>query len=426
MIFKMNIKPTDPHNIDKLESILLYLIVNKSKFDFIRDDENGEFTLIEDKVEDLLDLIKEVNDKISIDTKKPEIAYREKIGRRSKEVATKSANTKNSVKLYLEPIDEYAETILSVKQDPHLSSEKKRVKILKKKTKLSRSEIKCIIDIYKANILIASVTTSHQFDRTRSYIIKAFRDWINECILTKNQAMGIKCIIINLTLDNNPRYTQYGQIAGMFYSALSVAFMDSNPHLFEPILKLEIKVPKNNNGTTINIIESNRGKILKTEEVKGRSRIVGIIPAVNLGLIKEEVDRLARGHRKLHYNFLRYEIVPKNEEKNLIREIRNQKRLPPWGTPTEKDRFLKPIKHLEKAEEVFNNLIRIMKENKTNKLVFERQYLMEVIDPSFIDLEKSLSGLPILKPELVLFLSRKKVTIKYTEKSVVITFLDFK
>ena len=124
------------------------------------------------------------------------------------------------------------------------------------------------------------------------------------------------------------RHTSYGQIAGMAFSAMSLAMLDADPHLFEPIQKIDVKTPEGTEGPVNAIISKRRGKITNVIPEGEYVRVHGEIPAAETIGIADDIRGSTQGRAFFGYEFSGFEKVPYNLEESLILEIRKRKGMP--------------------------------------------------------------------------------------------------
>ncbi len=131
-----------------------------------------------------------------------------------------------------------------------------------------------------------------------------------------------------MTIHEDPRHTQYGQIAGMFFSAVSLAMLDANPHLFEPVQRIDIKTPQGTEGSVTAIVSKRRGRITNVIPEGEYVRIQGQIPAAETIGIADDIRGSTQGRAFFGYEFLGFEKVPGSSEESLILDIRKRKGMP--------------------------------------------------------------------------------------------------
>ena len=129
-----------------------------------------------------------------------------------------------------------------------LQNDKDRATILREDAGWDAKEARRVVDVYQGSALVNGTSGLQRFDRVKSYLSAAFRDWLGNCIIAKEPATGFKVVFTDMTIHEDPRHTQYGQIAGMAFSAMSLAMLDAGYHLYEPIQKIDVKTPEGTEG----------------------------------------------------------------------------------------------------------------------------------------------------------------------------------
>jgi len=327
-VVSRSVKAKDPHELAKLGEV-----VNK----WLQADPTAEFRLNKESMEYILSgidplqieiLTKRINNQVQIDIGEPIIVYREKITSKSKIFNTKSSNAHNRIILYVEPLDETTEQLIDEGYITDLQDEKERAQILREKAGWDAKEARRIIDVYKGNLLVNGAAGLQRFDRIKNDLISSFRNWIEECIIAKEPAMGIRAVFTDLVIHEDPRHTQFAQTASMAYSALSLAMLNADPHLFEPIQKIDVKTPQGTEGSISTIISKHRGRINNVIPEGEYVRVQGQIPAAEIVGIADEIRSSTQGRAFFGYEFKNFEKVPPSLEEDLILEIRKRKGMP--------------------------------------------------------------------------------------------------
>ncbi|MBA7672179.1 Elongation factor G [subsurface metagenome] len=114
----------------------------------------------------------------------------------------------------------------------------------------------------------------------------------------------------------------------MAFSAMSLAMLDAEPHLFEPIQKIDIKSPQGTEGSVTAIISKRRGRITNVIPEGEYVRIQGQIPAAETIGIADDIRGTTQGRAFFGYEFKGFEKVPPSIEEDLIMEIRKRKNMP--------------------------------------------------------------------------------------------------
>ncbi len=327
-VVSRSIKPKDAHEIDKLDDVVSKWIKADPTAEYRRDEESGEFILSGIDPLQIEILVKRINNQVNIDIGEPIIVYREKITQRSPNYYTKSANTHNRILLHIEPLDEITERLIEKGKVNDLQNDKDRAQLLREEAGWDAKEARRIVDVYQGSLLVNGTSGLQRFDRVKSYLSAAFRDWLGNCIIAKEPAAGFKIVFTDMTIHEDTRHTSYGQIAGMAFSAMSLAMLDAEPHLFEPIQKIDIKSPQGTEGSVTSIISKRRGRITNVIPEGEYVRIQGQIPAAETIGIADDIRGTTQGRAFFGYEFKGFEKVPPSIEEDLIMEIRKRKNMP--------------------------------------------------------------------------------------------------
>ena len=327
-VVSRSVKPKDPHDLAKLGEV-----VGK----WLQADPTAEFRLNKESMEYILSgidplqieiLTKRINNQVQIEIGEPIIVYREKITKKSKEYHTKSSNTHNRLLMYIEPLDEKTEELIDEGRITDLQNEKERAQILREEAGWETKEARRIVDVYKGNLLVNGASGLQRFDRIKNDLVSSFRNWLEECILAKEPALGIKAVFTDLVIHEDPRHTQFAQTASMAYSALSLAMLNAAPHIYEPIQRIDVKTPTGTEGGVNAIINKHRGRINNVISEGEYVRVQGQIPAAEIIGIADEIRSSTQGRAFFGYEFKGFEKVPPSLEEEVILDIRKRKGMP--------------------------------------------------------------------------------------------------
>ena len=340
-VVSRSIKPKDPHDLAKLGEV-----VGK----WLQADPTAEFRLNKESMEYILSgidplqieiLTKRINNQVQIEIGEPIIVYREKITKRSKQYHTKSSNAHNRLLLYMEPLDEKTEELIDEGKIHDLQNVKERAQILREEAGWETKEARRVVDVYKGNLLVNGASGLQRFDRIKNDLVSSFRNWLEECILAKEPALGMKAVFTDLVIHEDPRHTQFAQTASMSYSALSLAMLNAEPHIYEPIQRIDVKTPTGTEGGVNAIINKHRGRINNVIPEGEYVRVQGQIPAAEIIGIADEIRSSTQGRAFFGYEFKGFEKVPPSLEEDVILEIRKRKNMPAEMASTKSwDRFI--------------------------------------------------------------------------------------
>ncbi len=327
-VVSRSVKPQDPHDLGKLGEVVEKWLQADPTAEFRLDKESKEYILSGIDPLQIEILVKRINNQVKIDIGEPIIVYREKITQKSKEFHTKSSNAHNRILLYIEPLDEKTEELIDEGKITDLQNEKERAQILREEAGWDTKEARRIVDVFKGNLLVNGTSGLQRFDRVKNDLISAFRSWLSECIIAKEPALGIKATFTDMVIHEDPRHTQYAQTAGMAYSALALSMLNAEPHLFEPIQRIDVKTPQGTEGAINSIINKHRGRINNVIPEGEYVRVQGQIPAAEIIGIADEIRSSTQGRAFFGYEFKGFEKVPPSLEEEVILDIRKRKGMP--------------------------------------------------------------------------------------------------
>lgn len=324
-VVSRSIKPRDPQDLAKLGQVVKKWLMADPTAEFRLDKESKEYILSGIDPLQIDILTKRINNQVEIDIGEPIIVYREKITEESRDYHTKSANGHNRIELHITPLDEKTQKLLEEGKITDLMNEATRAEILREEADWDSKKAKKVVDVYRGNVMVNGTKGLQRLTRVQSYLTAAFRDWVDNCILADEPAMGMKVTFTDMTIHEDPAHTGYNQIAGMLFAALSLAMMDADPHLFEPVQKINVKTPTGTESGVLAIINQHRGRI---DNVIPKDEYIVIdakLPASETIGIADEIRSATQGKAFFGYEFSGFEQVPRSMEEELILDIRERK-----------------------------------------------------------------------------------------------------
>ena len=423
-IFKIPIKVKFAAEIEDLNLLLTKIRIENPQIDTRLDKESREFYLSGDNIQLLYDYINKISEQIEIEPGKIEISFRERITHQSLTYTTRSANTLNSISIYLEPLDPTSENLILTGKISDLHESEYNKEILINQAHWSEYDSRDILDVYQGNILLIHPDYDPNLHRIQGSLVAGFRDLLSENILAKEPAQGIEVIIEDIKLHDDPRYTQYTQIAGMTFAAISLSMLDAELHLFEPILKFKIKIPRRTEDKMMSFLSKNRGILKNIIPDEKFIKILGEIPADKFNNILKEINLESMSGVKFKSEFLEFKKVPSSLEEDVILSIRKRKGMP-LKLPHREGytRFILDSPEELKALQTYTRILGIMKENNTDRLVFERLYLLEVLDKEYITMEYESDGLPDITFSFRYYLQTKGIKSELYGNMIIFTLL---
>ena len=337
------IEPKDPKDLPKLIDALYKLSVEDPTLQVKINQETGEYLLSGMgplHIEIAVWWLKE-NFGLEVKTSPPIVVYRETIRAKSPVFEGKSPNKHNKLYISVEPLDETTiqliqSGVVTEDQDPY-----ERAKILKEKAGWDYDEAKRIWAIDEnINVFVDRTTGVQHLREVKDTIIQGFRLAMKEGPLAKEPVRGVKVILHDAVIHEDPAHRGPAQIYPAVRNAIFAGMLTAKPTLLEPIQKLDIRVPQEYVSNVIAVISRKRGKILDMREYGLMMRIIAEIPVAESFDLAAELRSATQGRAFWGTEFSRWAPVPDNMLMDLIRKIRERKGLPP--EPPKPEDFVPP------------------------------------------------------------------------------------
>jgi elongation factor 2 len=265
--------------------------------------------------------------RVKIRVSDPIIVYREKMTERGDEFYTKSPNGHNRIRMYLQPLDEKTVDLIRKKKITAEMPSRERAAILRDEAGWDAKEARKILDIYESSMLVDAMSGVQRFDRIYSYLESVFREFIDSGPIAKEPVMGVRVVLTDATVHNDPAHTGYNEVATMVSAGLNMGFLTGKPGLYEPVLNADIKTPPDTQGQVIKVLTGHRGQIVTIEGEEDTVTVKGTIPTAETIGIADEFRSATAGRSFFGYEFKGFEPVPGSLQEDLILEIRERKKM---------------------------------------------------------------------------------------------------
>ncbi|MEM1518232.1 MAG: elongation factor EF-2 [Nitrososphaerota archaeon] len=259
---------------------------------------------------------------------KPIILYRETIERKGKVFEGKSPNRHNKIYMYVEKLDD---EIIELIRRGEIFDEMDRKQIAKilREHGWDADEARNVWTIDPNGNILVDMTKGAQFlHESKMMIIGGFQRVVQEGPLAGERMRGIKAVLVNVDLHEDPVHRGYAQIAPATWRSLYASILSADPVLLEPVLKLEVKVPPDLMGAVTSIVSSKRGRILDVKQSEYITVVSGEIPAAETGDLSEVLRSSTMGKAFWGTEFHAWRPVPASLHEKIIMEIRKRKGMP--------------------------------------------------------------------------------------------------
>ncbi|RLI60641.1 MAG: elongation factor EF-2 [Candidatus Asgardarchaeum californiense] len=326
-VVSRSIKPKNPRDLGKLGEVVNKWVSADPTATFTKDEKSGEYILSGIDPLQIEILVKRIQEEVPIDVGIPITVYQERPLARGVEIKTKCTEGHNKLQLYIEPLDEKTQQLIKEGKITEMMDSKERARILREEAGWDTKHARNIWAIEGTNVLVNATSGVQRLDRAKPYIISTFREFMHESALAKEPGAAMKVVVTDAFVHEDPAHTRAGQLFVMTLSALNISFLTSNPALFEPILRVDIKSPVDYMSNIIAILQQRRGKVLENKIVGDSMYIRATIPASEA--VKGFADTLrgaTQGRAFFGYQFEKYDMLPKDLQIPTILEIRKRKK----------------------------------------------------------------------------------------------------
>jgi elongation factor 2 len=327
-VVSRSIKPVDPQEIAKLDEVVSKWIMADPTARFHRDKESGEYRL--DGIDPLqIEILTgRINEQVKIKISDPVIVYREKISNRGAQFHTKSPNGHNRLRVYVEPLDEATLELFRKKRIATDMKAQDVGPILREEAHWDSKEAKKILDVYESCLLVDAMSGVQRFDRILPYVQTTFREFCDSGPLAHEPVMGVKIVVTDATVHNDPAHTGFTEVTTMTAAAINMSFLTAGPSLYEPVLDVDIKTPTDTQGAVIKVLTGHRGQIITIEAEEDTVTVKGMLPTVETIGIADEFRSATSGRSFFGYEFRGFDPLPTNLQQERIIEIRKRKKMP--------------------------------------------------------------------------------------------------
>jgi elongation factor 2 len=259
---------------------------------------------------------------------KPIILYRETISKKGKVFEGKSPNRHNKIYMYVEKLDEEIVELIRRGEIFDEMDRKQIAKILRDHG-WDADEARGVWTVDPNGNILVDMTKGAQFlHESKMMIVGGFQRVVQEGPLAAERMRGIKAVLVNVDLHEDPVHRGYAQIAPATWRSLYASILSADPVLLEPVLKLEVKVPPDLMGAVTSIVSSKRGRILDVKQSEYITVVYGEIPASETGDLSEVLRSSTMGKAFWGTEFFAWKPVPASLHEKVIMEIRKRKGMP--------------------------------------------------------------------------------------------------
>lgn len=259
----------------------------------------------------------------------PIVVYRETVTSKSPVVEGKSPNKHNKFYITVEPLEKEVYRAIVRGDIPEGRIKKKVEEIWRKLSEcgMDKEEAKRVKDIFEGNVFIDETRGVVHIGEVIEMCFAAFEDAMKKGPLAHEKCFGVKVKLVDCTLHEDSIHRGPAQVIPAVRSAIREAFLQANPVLMEPIQTIRIDVPPQYVGDVIRIVQSRRGQLIEVKEEEGRSIIICDLPVAEMFGFTDTLRSSTEGRGAWFLVDSRFERLPSELQKEVIKKIRERKGL---------------------------------------------------------------------------------------------------
>jgi len=336
-VITIAVEPKHPKDLPLLMEAMNRLSIEDPNLTATINKETGEYLLSgmgELHLEIAIKFLQDYGGVLEIITSKPIVVYRESVAGKGALALAKSPNGLNRFLVQVEPLEE---NVIKMIEGGEISEEmglKKIGKTLFEEAGWKAEEARNIWAIDEHRNMLVDVTKGIQYlGEARETIIAGFKWACKAGPLCEEPIRGLKVKLVDAQLHDDPVHRGPAQIMPAIRRAILGSFLTAKPVLLEPVYKIGVSVPARWVGECLSIITKRRGKIVASDQRGILTMITGYVPVAETFGLSAEMRSATSGHAFWQCTFDHWEKVPENIAKEVFRQIRERKGLPP-ETPT--------------------------------------------------------------------------------------------
>ena len=267
---------------------------------------------------------------IEVKASPPIVVYRETVRAESQVYEGKSPNKHNKFYISVAPLNEetidlIAKGVVNENQHP-----RDRAKILRDQAGWDYDEARRIWAIDEnINVFVDKTTGVQHLREVKDTILAAFRLAMKEGPLAAEPVRGVKVVLHDAVIHEDPVHRGPGQIYPAVRNAIWAGILTARPTLLEPLQKLDIRTPMEYVSNIASLLSRKRGRILEVLSQGPAARVIAEVPVSESFDLAAELRGATAGRAFWGVEFSRWAPVPDSMLDELIRKIRERKGLPP-------------------------------------------------------------------------------------------------
>ena len=151
---------------------------------------------------------------------------------------------------------------------------------------------------------------------------KGFRDSLSKGPVAGYPIVGVKCVLEDGSYHDVDSSDMAFQICAR--NCFRETFLKTKPVLLEPVMKLEVEVPSNFQGSVAGELTGRRGMIVSTEMMGNTATIEAEVPLASTFGYSTDLRSMTQGQGTFTMEFSKYRRVPASIQETIIADKKKQ------------------------------------------------------------------------------------------------------
>ncbi len=281
---------------------------------------NGELHLeiVETKIRDEF--------KIPIVTSEPIVLYKETIDKETKDVEGKTPNRHSKFEVTVMPLEK---GVIDLIENGSIKEGKPKGKVYLEQlveAGMPREEARGIWDVSTVCVLIDLTKGVQYMNEVQELLIDGFEEAVKEGPLAKEKCYGVKAIITDATIHEDPVHRGPAQIMPAMRRPIWAGMLLSGVILLEPKQIFTVNIPQEYMSAVISLLQSRRGQVTEVSQQGEAATIIAKMPVAEvIKGFSTEIRSATAGRAIWYTEYAGYEKLPKELQDKVVRGIRKRK-----------------------------------------------------------------------------------------------------
>ncbi len=267
--------------------------------------------------------------KVPITTSEPIVVYRETIERAVENVEGKSPNKHSRFYVNIEPLEQQ---IINFIDEGGMREGKPKGKTHIEelvKRGMPREQARGVVDVINRSMLIDATKGVQYLNEVMELLIEGFEEAIKDGPLAREKCSGIKVLITDATIHEDPVHRGPAQIIPAMRRPIYAGMLTAGVVLMEPKQKFTINISQEHLSDVITFVQGKRGQVMDIQQENEQVTIIAKMPVAEvIKGFSNELRSLTQGKAVWYPEYAGYEKLPKDLQDKVVRDIRKRKGVP--------------------------------------------------------------------------------------------------